>query len=122
MQTQRRRVKAKYRVAPPKKVQLSYTHCTMDPETKSLQQTPKTREAVMYMVYLPAGHSIRVEYDELKRLGFHIKPRLIDMDTGDVVDIGGDPYDFGGDEPAEEIIVQDDDDDDVETHSNRRKG
>jgi hypothetical protein len=26
------------------------------------------------------------------------KPRLIDMDTGDIVDAGGDPYDFASDD------------------------
>jgi hypothetical protein len=50
-----------------------------------------------YYVFFPHGHSIRVtSYDKLVELGYHIKPRIVDMDTGDVVDVGGDPYDFAG--------------------------
>lgn len=39
-----------------------------------------------YMVYFPAGHSIRVaDKEELKRLGFDQPAELIDEETGDVV-------------------------------------
>lgn len=54
------------------------------------------------MVYFPQGHSIRVERDELVRLKYHLKPRLVDMETGDVIDRGGDPYDFMTDNDAVE--------------------
>jgi hypothetical protein len=30
----------------------------------------------------------------LKELGFDKRPRLIDAETGDVVDVGGEDYDF----------------------------
>jgi hypothetical protein len=39
-----------------------------------------------YMVYFPAGHSIRVRTrEELHRLGFDHGAELIDMDSGDVI-------------------------------------
>lgn len=104
-----RRLKARYRTVGPKMVDLEYTHCHID-ESGSLVQEQKVRRAKTWMVYMPAGHSIRVEEAELKRLGFHLKPRVIDLDTGDVVDLGGDPYDMGQDiEDDEEILGSDDD-------------
>jgi hypothetical protein len=73
----------------------------------ALQQEQAKEEMECYYVFFPHGHSIRVtSYDKLEELGYHIKPRIVDMDTGDVVDIGGDPYDFGGvDAPHDEDIV-----------------
>jgi hypothetical protein len=56
-----------------------------------------------FMAYFPQGHSIRlVGIDALRNTkhnheGLHMKPRMIDMNTGDVVDVGGDPYDFAND-------------------------
>jgi hypothetical protein len=39
-----------------------------------------------YMVFFPRGHSIRVRNtNELKRLGFHKQPGLVDMDSGDII-------------------------------------
>lgn len=104
-----RRLKARYRTVGPKVVDLEYTHCHID-ESGSLVQEQRTRRAKTWMVYMPAGHSIRVEEAELKRLGFHLKPRIIDLDTGDVVDLGGDPYDMGPelDEEVEDILGSDD--------------
>lgn len=106
----KRRLKARYMVSPPKKVQQTYTACEM--VGGDMIQTVKTREVVLYMVRLPQGHSIRIGREELVRLGFHLKPRIVDMDSGDVVDLGGDPYDFGkeDDAPHEVVIASDDDD------------
>lgn len=116
MSQPKRRVKARYRTVGPTKVTQEYTKAWIDEETKSLQQETATREIEMYTVYLPQGHSIRVGYPELVRLGFHMRPRLVDMDTGDVVELGGDPYDFGpnmsAQSPSQEVFVDDDDEDD----------
>lgn len=39
-----------------------------------------------YMVYFPAGHSIRVrDLAELKRLGFDRQPGLVDLESGDTI-------------------------------------
>lgn len=111
MRTPQRKVKARYRTRALGKIQVHVNKASIDPETKSLQQKSVTEEREMFMVYFPQGHSIRVDRKELERLGFHLRPRLVDMETGDVVDPGGDPYDFGGHEPDEpEIVLQDDDD------------
>ena len=112
MRTPQRRVKARYRTKFMGTVKVHVNKASIDSETKSLQQASKVVEKEMYMVYFPQGHSIRVDRKELERLGFHLKPRLVDMETGDVVDVGGDPYDFGNtseDEP--EVTLEDDEDD-----------
>jgi N-acetyl-anhydromuramyl-L-alanine amidase AmpD len=119
--TERLKLRARYRTVGPKLVKQTYTHCWMDEDEKSLQQEVKTREVEMYMVYFPQGHSIRVTFEELKRLGYHLKPRMIDMFTGDVIDIGGDEYDFA------KIDSNDDDEhetdgDDVIVSAARNKG
>lgn len=96
--TQPRRVKAKYRTVGPKREKVSFTKAYIDKETKSLQQEQAEEERDCYYVYFPQGHSIRLTGDaglkELKRLGYHKRPRMVDMDTGDLVDIGGQEYDF----------------------------
>jgi hypothetical protein len=39
-----------------------------------------------YMAYFPLGHSIRIRtMEELRRLGLHKQPGLVDMDTGHVI-------------------------------------
>lgn len=88
------KLRARYKTVGPKKVQVQVNKASIDPTTKSLQQKKVVEEKEMYMVYFPQGHSIRVDKAELVRLGYHIKPRLVDMNTGDVVDLGGDPYDL----------------------------
>ena len=100
-----RRIKAAYHSTGPHREMVTYTKCTIDKETKSLQQEEVTEEKEVYHVRFPGGHSIRVGKKELVRLGFHIKPRMIDLDTGDVVDVGGDPYDFGDDPYRDENIA-----------------
>jgi hypothetical protein len=104
-ETQQRKLRARYKTVGPKLVTKHYTKCHMD-ETKSMVQEPATKQVKMWMVYLPQGHSVRLEEKELKRMGYHLKPRIVDMLTGDVIEMGGDPYDFG--EPEEEEIVIDD--------------
>jgi len=83
----------------------------MDEDTKSLQQEVRTEERDCYMVYFPQGHSIRVtSFEALKEMGYHLKPRMVDMETGDVIDIGGDPYDFANNPQGEtdiNVLVED---------------
>lgn len=97
-------LKAAYKVRGPFTEPVTYNKCTMDKETKSLQQEVVTEDKEVFFVHFPMGHSIRVGFAELKRLGYHIKPRVVDMETGDIVDAGGDPYDFGND-PMRDVDV-----------------
>ena len=103
-------IRARYAVKGPRKEKVTFNHCWMDDETKSLQQEVRTEERECYMVYFPQGHSIRVtSFEELKRMGFDKKPRMVDMETGDLIDAGGDPYDFAnnpqGDDTNVNILV-----------------
>lgn len=51
-----------------------------------MNEAYETEVPAGYMVYFPAGHSIRVgSVEELHRLGYDAPPDLIDMDNGDVV-------------------------------------
>ena len=43
----------------------------------------KADTRVLYDVYFPRGHSVRVSEDELKRMNLDGKARLIDLETGD---------------------------------------
>lgn len=105
----KRNLKARYMTKGPRVELVTYMKCWMDEETKSLQMEEVTEEKKCWMVFFPNGHSIRVtDFDELKRMGYHLKPRIIDMETGDVVDVGGDPYDFGVDDDDTPIALEDD--------------
>jgi hypothetical protein len=108
------KLRARYKTVGPKTVKVEVNRAFMDKETKSLQQKKEWVEKTMYMVYFPMGHSIRVDRDELVRLGYHIKPRLVDMLTGDVVDTGGDPYDLADTGDADiELFEERDPDTDI---------
>lgn len=49
-------------------------------------KTETIEEDAGYMVYFPQGHSIRVRnYTELKRMGLHTAPGLVDMESGEEV-------------------------------------
>lgn len=115
-----RSVKAKYRVVGPKMTKVLERQSRMvaekGSEVPSKQDDFVEVEHETFMVFFPQGHSIRINRAELVRMGYHLKPRLIDMETGDVVDIGGDPYDFmmaGEGEPEEhptlDFHLEDDD-------------
>jgi len=105
------RIRARYAVKGPRKEMVTYQKCWMDPEEKSLQQETVTEERDCYMIYFPQGHSIRVtSFEQLKSMGYHLKPRMVDMETGDVIDIGGDPYDFANNPQGEvdlNVLVED---------------
>ena len=117
-----RKLKAKYRTVGPKLETVTYDRHWIDEETKSLQRETVKQEMKTWMVYFPAGHSVRfcgdAGFEAMKTLGYHLKPRLIDMDTGDVVDSGGDPYDFGApDENEHDIALGDSEEDDGQSRS-----
>lgn len=121
---QRNSLRARYKVVGPKKVSVQVNKCWMD-ETGSLQQKVETVEKPMYMVFFPQGHSIRVGREELVRLGFHKKPRIVDMTTGDILQIGGDEYDLDSIEDVDVELSNDPFDDDkaiVEAMQESRKG
>ena len=100
------KIKARYRVTGPKREVVSQNMCIID-DTGSMIQKIVSTEMDTYMVFFPQGHSIRVlGFDALKALGFHLKPRMVDMNTGDVVDVGGDPYDFSD---ATSVSLEDED-------------
>lgn len=129
MTREKRIVKARYRTKPLGKITVVENRASIDPETKSLQQETVRVEKEMFMVYFPKGHSIRIEKSELVRMGYHKRPKLVDMETGETVDLGGDPYDFMNMEADEqetdfEVVLKDEDDlviEDDEPKS-RRKG
>lgn len=105
------RIRARYVVKGPVKEKVTYTKCSINPETKSLEQEQVTEPMDCYYVMFPQGHSIRVtSFEKLKEMGYHLKPRMIDMDTGDVIDTGGDPYDFANDISTDVIPMEDDED------------
>lgn len=116
--TEQRKIKARYRTIGPRKEMVTYTKCSIDNETKSLQQEVVTEEMDTFMVVFPQGHSIRVLGKEaLIKSGYHLKPRMVDMLTGDVVDVGGDPYDFSD----AGIDIPNEDDDELDNLGSAKK-
>lgn len=108
------KIRARYAVKALGKQDVTYNKCWMDPEEKSLQMERVTEKFDCYMVYFPQGHSIRVVgFEKLKELGYDKKPRMVDMNTGDIVDVGGDPYDFANNPHDLDDVVLDDDEDDL---------
>ncbi len=106
------KIRARYAVKGPKRELVTYTKCSMDDATKSLKQETVSEEMDCYMVMFPQGHSIRVtSFEKLKEMGYHLKPRMVDMETGDIIDVGGDPYDFADNiQDQHDSVVMDDDD------------
>lgn len=89
------KIRARYSVKPLGKIKRQVTRATIDKETKAMDTEKVIVEEEMFMVMFPQGHSTRMNKKELVAQGLHMKPRMVDMDTGDVIDTGGDPYDFG---------------------------
>ncbi len=59
-----------------------------------IQAETEVKEREVFDVVFPKGHITRMDRQELTRLGFDRRPRLIDAETGDVIERGGDPFDF----------------------------
>lgn len=101
-----RNIKARYHTRYLGKQKVTYRQCRMD-EDKNLQSEMVTEDKDCWLISFPQGHSIRItDKKELERMGYHLKPRMVDMETGDVVDMGGDPYDFAHD-PDNVIVMED---------------
>jgi hypothetical protein len=102
------KLRARYMVKKLGTQPVTFTKCSIDPETKSLQQEEVTENRECFMVMFPQGHSIRVTSRErLAELGFDKKPRIVDMETGDVIDVGGSAYDFDNMEEDLDVVVDD---------------
>lgn len=106
---EQRKIRARYAVKGPRTEKVTFTKASMNAETKSMELEEVTEDRECYMVYFPQGHSIRVtSFEALKQMGYHLKPRMVDMETGDVVDVGGDPYDFVNDASTEHVVLDGD--------------
>src|SRR5690348_6837602 len=108
---EQRNIKAKYHTKYLGKRPVTYKKCSMvkgeGAETPNLEMETVTEDKDCWLISFPQGHSIRVtDKKELERMGYHLRPRMVDMETGDVVNVGGDPYDFAQNE--DEVIVMDD--------------
>ncbi len=113
-----RRVKARFAVRGPLVEMVSQNRAKMD-ELGSLQQEIVKEEMKVWYVAVPSGSANGVPtitrfcgeagLKEMERMGYTKKPRMIDLDTGDVLDIGGEDYDFSAiiDEQVE--VVDDED-------------
>lgn len=117
------KIRARYAVKSLGKQPVTYNKCEIDKETKSLQIEKVTEDMDCYMVYFPQGHSIRVtSFERLKELGYDKKPRMVDMNTGDIVDVGGDPYDFANNpHDLDEMIIEEDEGEDNPITTKRAK-
>lgn len=101
------KIRARYKVVGPKQVTRIVTKATIDKETKSMNTAQVEVTEPMWMVFFPQGHSIRVNEKELRAQKLNIKPRLVDMDTGDILETGGDPYDLSEEIPDRDIVLMD---------------
>jgi hypothetical protein len=93
-----RKVVARYQVVGPVEEEVEINKCSIvkdDAGAGRVHMQQMTMTLQCFYVHFPKGHSIRVtSLQRLKELGFDKKPRLIDAETGDVIDTGGDPFDF----------------------------
>jgi hypothetical protein len=100
------KIRARYAVKPLGVVERVVTKAIIDKETKAMDTKRVRVSEEMFMVFFPQGHSTRMTKKELMSHNLHLKPRMVDMNTGDIVDVGGDPYDFANmpivDEVAED--------------------
>ena len=104
-----RNIKARYHVRALGKQPVTFNKCSVDSDNNVVMQEV-TEEQDCYMVLFPQGHSIRVtSFERLKEMGYHLRPRMVDMETGDTVNIGGDPYDFAQQDEGANIVLADDD-------------
>lgn len=101
------KIRARYKVVGPKLITRMKRIHFMD-ESGSLQSKEEEVSEKTWMVYFPQGHSIRVDEANLRLNKLHLKPRLVDMDSGDVLDIGGDEYDLDKDIPDRELELVED--------------
>lgn len=103
------KIRARYMVKPLGKVKRWVTKAIIDKETKSMTTKKVEIEEEMFMVLFPQGHSVRMNKKELVAQNLHLRPRMVDMETGDVIDTGGDPFDFEKMPNEPDVIMEDDD-------------
>lgn len=87
------KIRARYKVVGPKMVTRTKKIAFMD-ESKSLQYRDQEVNEKVWMVYFPQGHSTQMDEANLRLNNLHLKPKLVDMETGDVLETGGDAYDL----------------------------
>lgn len=111
-----RKIKAPYQLKALGKIpvtSLKASYVKQKDGTSKLLQEPVTEEQPAWLLQCAMGHQTRFVgergWAEIVRMGYDKKPRLIDLETGDVVDIGGDPYDLDGPElaPTKDLILSD---------------
>lgn len=98
------KIRARYQVVGPQKVKRQVVKVSYNSETKIRELKVVEVEEDMWMVYFPQGHSIRVNKAGLIEHKFNLKPRLVDLETGDIIDTGGDPFDLT--QPIERFDVE----------------
>lgn len=103
------KIRARYMVKPLGLTKRKVTKAKIDKETKSMITVEEIVEENMFMVLFPQGHSVRMNLRELKAQGLDKRPRMVDMETGDVIDTGGDPFDFENMPNEPDVIAEDDD-------------
>jgi hypothetical protein len=93
-----RKIVARYQVVGPVMEEVEVNKCSIvkdEAGTGRVHMEPVVMSLECFHVHFPKGHSIRVtSRQRLKELGFDKRPRLIDAETGDVIETGGDPYEF----------------------------
>jgi hypothetical protein len=107
-----RKIKAPYQTIPLGEQEVEFVKASKNVKTGEFKTEKIKEKHPCWLVKFPMGHSVRFVGErgrkDLERLGYHKKPRLIDMETGDVVDIGGDPYDMdGGADDNSTIVLSD---------------
>lgn len=125
---QGRNIKARFRVRGPLMEMVEQNRASID-ENGSLQQELVKEEMKVWYVYVPSGSANGVPtsvrfcgdagFKEMQRMGYTKRPRLIDMETGDVLDIGGNEFDFSSIVDESNISVVDDEE--TNPSSSRKK-
>ena len=88
------KIRARYKVVGPKTVTRQVTKASIDPVTKAMTTQVVDVTEPMWTVFFPQGHSTRMNEKELRYHNLHIAPRLQDLATGDILDVGGQEYDL----------------------------
>jgi hypothetical protein len=120
------KIRARYKVVGPKDVTRIVTKAFIDPNTKAMNTKRVEVTEPMWTVFFPQGHSIRVNQAELRYHNLHRKPRLQDLATGDIIDVGGDEYDLDKAIEDFDALLENDEDllpsnDDTENSASKSK-
>jgi hypothetical protein len=105
------KIRARYKVVGPKTVTRIVTKAYIDPVSKAMNTKRTEVTEPMWTVFFPQGHSTRMNEKELRYHNLHRKPRLQDLATGDIIDMGGDEYDLDKAIEDFDAVLEHDDDD-----------